>query len=79
MQFLVRGVYASIRLSRFSIRSMRWSIFEAQLGRGIVDFHGSQVAFDRGHSGRQLTKAGLDTVEPLIDAREIGAEKIENV
>jgi len=54
-------------------------IIEAQLGRSVVDLHRCQVAFNRGHSGRQLAKPGLDTVEPLMDAREIGAEKIENV
>jgi hypothetical protein len=54
-------------------------IVEAQLGRRVVDLHCRQVAFNRGHSGRQLTKPGLDTVQPLMDAREIRAEKIENV
>jgi len=33
----------------------------------------------RDHPGRQLAKPGHNTVEPLMDAREIGAEKIDNL
>jgi hypothetical protein len=42
-------------------------IVEAQLGRGVVDLH-----------RRHFAKAGLDTVEPIMDAPEIGAQKFEN-
>src|SRR5215472_15268990 len=47
-------------------------IVQVQLGRGVVDLHRRQIAFDRG-------KARLDTVKPFMDAGEIGPETVEDV